>query len=248
MNIVKRVGRAVKRRVFGEPTRALTIENFYLDYLRYATPGMCAPGNIYVFDQVIRNLESPLPILEIGSWCGQSANIITYLLAKHGKPNPFFTCDGWRFENPDHAETLGESTMTFDEYYDFVKATYVRNTEFFSKGRLPHSVHLVSDDFFSAWKARRTVTDVFGRDVTLGGGFSFCFIDGDHAYPAVQKDFANCDDCLPPGGQILFDDSAEHSGWDGVRKAVNEVKAGGAYAEVMRNPNVLMRKRGTPVA
>ena len=248
MNIVKRLGRAVYRRTFGQPKRELSLESFYLDYLRYATPGMCVPGNIYVFDKVIRELASPLPILEIGSWCGQSANIITYLLAKHGKPNQLFTCDGWRFENPDHAEMLGESNVTFDEYYDFVKATYVRNTRFFSRQRLPHSIHLVSDDFFAAWQARRTVTDVFDREVALGGEFSFCFIDGDHAYPAVRKDFKNCDACLPPGGQILFDDSAEHGGWDGVRQAVDEVKAGGGYEVVMRNPNVLMRKLGTPLA
>ena len=240
-----RLYRALRRKVLGVPAGEQTLESFYLDYLRYATPGMCVPGNIYLFDKVICGLESSLPILEIGSWCGQSANILSYLLSKYHKSNQLFTCDGWRYENTQHPEKLGESEITFDEYYDFVKATFVRNTDFFSKNRLPHSVHLVSDDFFDAWRADKCVVDVFGRNAKLGGQFSLCFIDGDHSYEAVRRDFENCDAFLPPGGQILFDDSAEGSGWNGVQKIVAEVINDGGYEVIMRNPNVLMRKRGT---
>lgn len=66
---------------------------------------------------------------------------------------------------------------------------------------------MTSDEFFDAWKELRHGQDIFGRELTLGGKFSFCYIDGNHTYEAAKRDFLNCDAFLEVGGFLLFDDS-----------------------------------------
>ena len=119
--------------------------------------------------------------------------------------------------------------------------TFVGSCETFSGDDLPYAVRTSSDDFFDAWRSEADVTDVFGRQVKLGGDFSFCFIDGNHSYDFAKRDFENCDACLVPGGFILFDDSADGSLWD-VCDVVREVRTSDRYELVMRNPNYLFRK------
>lgn len=53
------------------------------------------------------------------------------------------------------------------------------------------------------------------------------FIDGDHRYPAVRKDFMLWDDHILPGGLLVFDDAKDPSG--GVRRLVSEILAERAY-------------------
>jgi hypothetical protein len=83
---------------------------------------------------------------------------------------------------------------------------------------------------------------VLGRNVQLGGAISFCYIDGNHAYEYAKRDFENCHNFLEPGGFILFDDSADGSGWD-VCNVVSEVQRSGRYELVIKNPNYLFRKK-----
>ena len=241
MKSVARILKKVADRISPNEAR-LQVEDMYIDYLRYATPGMCDPGNVYAFEYVFKNVQGDLPMLEIGSWCGQSANIMMHLLGRQGRSNVLFTCDGWKYEAAEHPEHLGNSQLSYEKFYSFVKETYIRNTRFFSGERLPHSLHMVSDDFFVEWRAGQTREDVFGRPAKLGGDFCFCFIDGDHAYEPAQRDFENCDAHLCEGGMILFDDSEDGGGWPGVQQVVAEVLATGRYEIVMKNPHYLLRK------
>jgi hypothetical protein len=137
---------------------------------------------------------------------------------------------------------MGDSTLTFDEFYAFVKQTYIRNTKLFSKDRLPHSFHMLSNDFFRAWEMKAAKTDVFDRVVTLGGKFAFCFIDGDHSYEATKSDYLKCDSHLIIGGMVLFDDSNDGGAWPGVHRAVAEVVQSKRYEVVLKNPHYLLRK------
>jgi predicted O-methyltransferase YrrM len=59
---------------------------------------MLSSGNLYCFDHAIRNLPSELPIIEIGSFCGLSTNLMAHYLQVHGRNNTLFTCDAWLFE------------------------------------------------------------------------------------------------------------------------------------------------------
>ena len=50
------------------------------NWLRFANAGMLSDGNIDSFEYAIKNLPSESPLIEIGSFCGLSTNIINFYL------------------------------------------------------------------------------------------------------------------------------------------------------------------------
>lgn len=222
--------------------RYIDISDEYVRWLCYANAGMLNPGNLYCFDYAIQNLPSEAPIIEIGSFCGLSTNLLTYYKQRHSAYNPLITCDKWEFETAQIDSMVGESSISHPEYRTFVKETYIRNIRMFSRHDLPYTVEMLSDDFFAAWRKSEEVADVLGRTVQLGGPISFCYIDGNHSYDFVKRDFENCNESLESGGFILFDDSEDGSGRE-VCLVVAEVKASEKYDVVIKNPNYLFVKR-----
>jgi hypothetical protein len=220
-------------------TRYINIADDYVAWLSFANAGMLNRGNLLAFDYAIRNLPSANPIVEIGAFCGLSTNLLAYYLKKHGATNTLFNCDAWQFEGAEGM--VGESDLSHDEYREFVRASYKYNVRTFSRGRMPHTIEMVSDDFFAAWSAGRSIRDVFGRPASLGGPISFAYIDGNHSYNFARSDFENVDRHLEPGGFVLFDDSADGSHWE-VTRVVEEVKRLGNYRVVAKNPNYLFQK------
>lgn len=75
----------------------------------------------------------------------------------------------------------------------------------------------------------------------MGGSFSFCYIDGNHTYDYVRRDFENIDKYLDVGGYILFDDSADHNPF-GLTKLMKEIMKKKNYKLIMKNPNYLFMK------
>ncbi len=221
--------------------RTVTVQDEYLDWLRFANAGILHPGNIHSMDVAIANLPTANPVIEIGSFCGLSTNVISYLLRKHGKPNPIVSCDRWIFEGAEEGGALAGSHVSHEEYRELVRSSFLRNVELFSKERKPYTIEVFSDELFDSWSKHATVTDVFGRSITLGGGISFCFIDGNHTYEFARRDFENVDAHLDTGGYILFDDSADSDPF-GLTKLMREVRALDHYELVLKNPNYLFRK------
>ncbi len=222
----------------------IDISNPYIEWLCFANAGMLVRGNLYCFDHALKHMPRDTAIVEIGSFCGLSTNVLTYYKERNGLKNPLFTCDRWEFEGAEKNEAVGDSTsLTHQDYREFVKSTYLRNVAFFSQQDLPYTVELFSDEFFAAWRNAQEAPDVFGRTIRLGGPIGFCYIDGNHSYGYARRDFENCDQFLVEGGFILFDDSADGSGWD-VCKVVAEVSQLERYDLVIKNPNYLFRKRG----
>jgi hypothetical protein len=222
--------------------RLKDITDEYTTWLSYANAGMQSRGNLYCFDYAIRNLPSSAPILEIGSFCGLSTNMITYYKEKHAAKNRLITCDKWEFDGVDRNAKVGNSSMiTYAEIQEFVKRNYIQNIKMFSRYDIPFSIEMFSKEFFDAWRKRQEVNDVLGRKINLGGTISFAYIDGNHTYKFAKEDFLNCDEFLEPGGFILFDDSADLSGW-GVCTLMKEVKQSPRYELVIKNPNYLFKK------
>ncbi len=221
----------------------------YLTWLRFANAGHFQQGNITAMDHAIERIPGDAPILEIGSFAGLSANQITALKRRHGKTNRLFTCDPWVFEQLDMNAKVGAHHVTFKQYADFIRQTYVQNVRFFSSDSLPSTAQMFSDDFFKAWRRGEEVPDVVsGGMVRLGGPIGFCFIDGDHQYDAARRDFVNADEFVVRGGFILFDDSGDKAlGPDGKPwgswKVAKEAEASGKYELISRDPNYLFRKR-----
>jgi hypothetical protein len=203
---------------------------------------MIHKGNIYSIEYAIEHLKSDNPIIEIGSFCGLSTNMISFYMRQNNKSNKLITADKWIFENTDASNAFLEgSKITNAEYKQFVKESFIRNIKFFSKDNLPYTFELFSDELFELWNAGKTATDVLGRQVQLGGTISFAYIDGNHTYEYAKRDFDNVDKHLEPGGFILFDDSADYSSW-GVCRVIKEIKEAGNYEVIIKNPNYLVRK------
>jgi hypothetical protein len=187
--------------------------------------------------------RSAAPILEIGTFCGLSTNVITHFKRKHGVSNPLITCDKWEFENVNGRPRIADSPVLFSDYKAFSKDSYIRNIGLFSREDLPFTFEMNSNEFFDAWKERKTCEDVLGRTHNLGGSFSFCYIDGNHTYEYAKQDFLHCDSYLEDGGFILFDDSTlpEFS----LHKLMPEIKTMGHYRLVAQNPYHLFQKVGS---
>ena len=232
--------RHAANRVDSSETKPL---NEFLTWVSFAVPGMLAQGNIDAMEHALANMPPGKPILEIGSFCGLSTVVLSYLLSKGSKTTTVFTCDKWEFEGQELGAPLGDSpTVTHDAYRKYARDTFLRTMQTFVAPQLPYTIECLSDEFFRRWFANEKTVDVFGRPVTLGGELSFCYIDGNHTYEFAKRDFENTDRVLVSGGFILFDDSGDNSGWE-VNQLTQEIASGRQYELISKNPNYLFRKK-----
>ena len=222
-------------------TSTRTVSDEYIDWLTLANAGMLSKGNIYAMRFAIQHLPSTSPVVEIGSFCGLSTNVISYLLATQEKENKIITCDKWMFEGAEGLGQVGNSQIPHGQYRDYVKAAYMNNVDFFSKGNKPYTIEEFSDDFFESWKNDELRVDVFEREIQLGGKISFCYIDGNHTYDFAKRDFENVSQHLDVGGCILFDDSFDMTPF-GLTALMKEIMKDERYVLVMRNPNYMFKK------
>jgi len=210
-----------------------------LAWMGFIDPGMLDSGNIELFSYCLNRLPSNAPLVEIGSFAGLSLNHLIYFL--RGRTNLIFSVDEWKFDGYRPGMFIEGSEIPFDAYRDHVIETFRRNILLFSSGHLPHHIALSSDDFFTAWQKQETREDFFGNTARLGGPISFAYIDGDHSYPQAKRDFENVDRFLEVGGFVIFDDSADFSGW-GSARAAQEASALSSYELIAKNPNYCLRK------
>jgi hypothetical protein len=216
-------------------------DDAYFTGLSIANSGMLHEGNLYLMEHAIKNLPGTGATVEIGSFCGLSTNAIAYLLRKYKYQNPFFSCDPWDFEEKEQSNLIYTLNTDYESYCSFIKESFIRNVKFFSGQDLPHSIQSTSDNFFEKWSSQSETIDVFGRKIKLGGPISFAFVDGNHQYDFVKRDFENIDQHLVKGGFILFDDSADHYKF-GSARLMKEIKVRSGYSMVKKNPNYLFQK------
>src|SRR5208282_4237967 len=152
--IAKLLGRAFLKASFTldppQPQPLVTgFTDDYIKWLCFANAGMLSPGNLHLMDLAMKQLPSAAPILEIGSFCGLSANVLTHFKRKYALKNRLLTCDKWEFENDDKdSKFIGGSPVLFSDYKVFVRESYIRNTRMFSAEDLPATMEAASDEFF----------------------------------------------------------------------------------------------------
>lgn len=210
--------------------------------------GMLHPGNIWLMEEAIRKMPEGGCVLEIGSHGGLSANLLGYLLDKHRRDATLYCCDAWVYEG--YHDRAGRATGWIDgrsdvsraDYMAYIKDAFIRAARLLSAHRLPRAFHMLSDDFFDAWRAKTIAADVFGRDTTLGGPIAFAYIDGNHAYEYAARDFENVAAFLLPGGYVLLDDAADYMSFGSARLA-HELRRRKDFEVVAANPNYLLRKK-----
>jgi SAM-dependent methyltransferase len=229
----------------GPQERWIDISDPQTEWVSYVNAGMLHRGSLYSMQHAISQLPSSAPILEIGCFCGLSLNLLDYYRRKLKRPNRLLGCDNWQFSGNREGLNFELSGLNFENYRGLVKDSFIRNVRAFSGAELPAVCEMNSNEFFENWAAGANKQDVFGQGVRLGGPLSFCHIDGDHSYEQSHRDFMNCDRFLQPGGFILFDDSADMSEFEGVRRLVQEVQRNPSYELVVKNPHYLFRKRGS---
>lgn len=237
------------RKLFGSRYKQLPQDDFIRRLsVSVIGEGMLHPGNAYLMDWAIQRMPSGGAMLEIGTYGGLSTNLICYLAKKHRQTHPFFTCDPWVYEGfydahgkpVDHVD--GRPDLLRSDYMRYIRDAYIQSAKLLSADRLPHSVQATSAAFFDKWERNEEVTDVFGRQVKLGGPISFAYIDGDHHIDVAQNDFNSVAKRLLPGGLVLLDDSAKGLPY-GSSAMMGVLTAREDFEVVGRNPNYLLRKK-----
>ncbi len=208
--------------------------------------GMLDEGNIYLLDYAIKNMPAGKYVLEIGSWAGLSTNLILHLMRKYGRKEQFLGCDPWLYAyNETESEEVypidGRDDISRAAYMEYIKKGFMEAALLFHKNNLPYTFQLKSDDFFDHFQQKSTLTDVFGRSTTLEGSISFCYIDGNHAYENVKRDFENVNKHLMVHGMILFDDSWGGANY-GSANFMREIKKSPQFKVIGKNPNYLIQK------
>ena len=208
--------------------------------------GMLHEGNIPLMEHAIKNLPPEGRVLEIGSYGGLSTNLIAYLLKKHGKTNPFFNVDAWIYEGfRDHlgiAENHvdGRIDITRAQYSSYMKQSFIQATLFLSRENLPHSFHLHSHDFFEKWKNNTTETDLFQREVRLGGPIAFAYVDGGHSAEVALQDFLFVSEYLVNQGFILWDDTSFMT--ERSPELMKRISSDRRFKVIQKHPNLLLQK------
>lgn len=221
-------------------SKAANAVDEFVNWIRFANAGMLTEGNILAFDQAIKEMPDNTCVVEIGSFCGLSTNIINRLLTVHNKDVKIFTCDRWIFEGSSFAN-IADTAIKHSDYRQFVRDSFIGNTKFFSNGNLPYTIECYSDEFFELWNNNSHTRDVFGRDISLGGKIGFCYVDGNHTYNFAKRDFENTHQNLALGGFILFDDSSDWSGFE-LQVLIREILQRRDYRLVSNKPNYLFQK------
>jgi hypothetical protein len=219
----------------------------YLNWLTRIMGGWLTPGdgNLVAFDFAIDHMPGDGAVLEIGSFLGMSICAMSYMMWRHGRDNPLFSCDPWDFEGT--AEPIGGFfDASRPEYRAYCVEVFKRNIQLYAEHHLPYAVEEYSHRFLARWAAREEATDVLGRRVSLGGPLSFVYIDGAHTYEAASGDFRGVDPFVLPGGYVFFDDTGEAWGPE-MARVVQEVQSHPHYELIARTPNYFFRKRpGAP--
>lgn len=143
-------------------------------------------------------------IVEIGSWKGKS----TIRLAKGtiaGKKNMVFAIDP-HTGSPEHKKALGEDLNTYQEFEQNIKKAGVEN----------YVVPIVETSEEAA--------------ITFNAPVGLVFVDGNHEYEYVKKDFDLWYPKLVSGGIIAFHDN----NWPGPKKLIDEISS---------NPDLLIKSK-----
>ncbi len=206
--------------------------------------GMLHEGNLYLMDYAIENMPEGEYVLEIGSWAGLSTNLLLYLMKKYKRKEIFMACDPWIYESLDGEESLfidGREDISKIAYMDYIREAFVNSVSLFSSSNLPYTCRCNSDEFFKHLRDKLVLEDVFGRVFQPEGRITFCYIDGNHKYEFVKRDFENVSQFLMVEGMILLDDSFDGTKF-GTAQLIKEIKRNPDFRIIKKNPNYLIKK------
>lgn len=188
----------------GISQKSLPAEIEVAAFCRYADliPGMCDDDKLHALLEIARRSVQG-DIVEIGSWWGKSAFILSWL-ARRFEIGSLLCVDPWANEN------LIQNEKIVDSGSAQVDAGEALNV--FQIGLIPFNfnhinyLRMTSVDGARSYGARRSVSsEVFGK-TEYAGQISVLHIDGNHAYEAAKADIEAWGGFVAPGGWIIIDD------------------------------------------
>ncbi|MFK7748905.1 MAG: class I SAM-dependent methyltransferase [Kordia sp.] len=239
----------IKRILFTPKIKGIE-EDIFIQRLKSLVIGadMLHKGNIYLMEYALKNMPSNGVVVEIGSYGGLSTNLMLHLLQKNDRIEKLINCDPWIYEGADdrfgtESNTIdGRKDISREAYSNYMKNNFIHSIQFLHKNNLPHSFQLTSDEFFAEYDKKIIAKDIFNQTVQLGTQIAFAYIDGNHEYEYVKRDFENVDKHLMASGFILFDDSMDDSPF-GSTTFMKEMKQHKNYRFIDKNPNYLFQKQ-----
>jgi hypothetical protein len=216
----------------------------FIDRILCSVAGMTKKNNIYLMDKGISAMPENADILEIGSFAGQSAIIMNYLMKKHNKKGKIICIDPYVYEgwfdlqkntDDEYLNSVGQQThINRLNYLHFIHASFVKNTNFFCSENVPLLYKITSNDFFEKFK-----NNLFPELLNLNIGF--CYIDGEHSKDTAFNDMKNCLNISIKSTMILMDDTDTRLNLGSV-EATKEIKKLPNIKVVLSNPNILFQK------
>ena len=183
-------------------------------------PGMCSEEKILALMDVARCCPRG-DIVEIGSWWGKSAALLT-CLARRYDIGRVLCLDPWRQENlVQKDEAVDRASAALDA--DGALRIFEINLAPLAQGWLNYvraPAHDVAPRYAPGFVAE---TEAFGV-TEYEGRIALLHIDGNHAYESVDEDLRDWRGRVIPGGWIVFDDYVWPFG-DGPRRVADEFLA-----------------------
>jgi hypothetical protein len=186
------------------PAKSVLSEIELAALIRYTDiiPGMCDDDKFHALLEMARHTVKG-DVVEIGSWWGKSAFILSRLAQSFGI-GKLLCVDPWKNENLVQGEKLVDSGSA---QVDADEALTV-----FQIGLLPFSINhinylrMTSVDAAKYYKDNQSIsTEAFGK-TEYSGRIAILHIDGNHAYEAVKADISSWGRFVTEGGWIVFDD------------------------------------------
>src|SRR5581483_8853697 len=141
-------------------------------------------------------------IVELGSWKGKSSVMLAAGLLGKETPRLFCIDPFGRDENPEHQERYYADLLRRDPRD--VKQVFRDNIAAFGLQDIVHPLKGYSFEFVTGWQER----------------IDLLFIDANHEYEAVLRDFRQWSAFVKPGGVIVFHDA--NGRWPGPTRVVSE--------------------------
>lgn len=181
----------------------------------HAISGSIKAIDAYYISKLIKK-HKPKTILEVGSFLGFSTN---WLLKVSKDWNAKVTAI-----DPNIRHRIFDTPRTVVEK---LNSEYLSNRLEIISGFLGEYSDGIYFDYehYNPIKDRDSVNNIVKKRIKIDESwnkkFDFIFIDGDHSYLSVIKDFRICKNFLNPNGIIAFHDAIA---WADVNKAVYELK------------------------
>src|ERR1700688_3935973 len=84
------------------------ISDDFVEWLCFANAGMLDRGNLYLMDYAMQRLPSSSPLVEIGTFCGLSTNLLTHYERKYGVSSRLIICDKWESKSPKKTRIMSD--------------------------------------------------------------------------------------------------------------------------------------------